>query len=607
VAAESATDFDLSYQTGVAHLQAGEWADAVRCFEELVRQHPQSSLAQSALTEAQFKAGLTAKPYQRAVQWFVRWRPTIARGALFLALAGVAIVGGRALFRQVVPVLAYVQEQGRQAQLAAEADAFLQAGDLDAAEARYTELLSNVPEHKEALAGLEQVAEQRELTVLYEEALAFQEAGDWEAALGRLSQISRKDAQYRDVSLRLTEVQYTVEMEGLLTSADEDYQAGRTLDALDKYEQLRQLDLWNDTLAGRLVELHIRAGRELVDTELPTSDAVQQAVDHFREALAIEPRNAEATEELRVALLFLEGRSYFHREHWLEAIDRLSQLYEQRPGRWAVAVIDMLYEAYVQAGDIYQEEGNVQSAYEHYQKASELPVDDGEWAFGRMAALATPTPTPSPTPVPVPILAPIKDRVDVRSGPGTNFTLMGQIARGTEARIIGRYEDWWQIEYKEAQGWVSSEGVTTFYGERAPLIDPTSPAPTQARQPAAPSAPPTPTPLAPSPEARGLVVVAYYVPRAPGPFGPGQDIWFNFSITNESENVVSYNALGTWVEETGQFQKSWTYSVLTPGATLTHRDHINMSAPGDYHLWLAIHFSDGLGVLLSGPIRVVVQ
>ncbi len=607
MAAESATDFDLSYQAGVAHLQAGEWEDAVRCFEELVRQHPHNSQAQRALTEAQFKAGLTTKRYQRATQWFVRWRPTITRSVLFLALAGVAIVGGRLLFRQIAPVLVYVQEQGRQAQLLAEADAFLKAGDLDAAEARYADLLRDVPDHEGALAGLEQVAEHRELVVLYEEAVAFQEAGNWEAALDRLSQVSKKDAQYRDVSLRLAEVQGTVEMEGLLTSADEDYQSGRTLDAIDKYEQIRRLDLWNDLVASRLVALHITAGRDLVSVELPTSEAVQQAVDHYREALALEPRNAEATEELRVALLFLEGRSFFHRERWLEAIDRLGQLYEQRPERWGAAVIDMLYEAYVQAGDIYQATGEVQSAYEHYQKASELPVDDGEWAFGRMAALATPTPTPSPTPVPVPILAPIKDSVEVRSGPGANFTLLGLLARGTEARIIGRYEDWWQIEYKESQGWVSSEGVTTFYGERAPLIDPTSPAPTQAQRPAAPAAPPTPTPLAPSPEARGLVVAAYYVPRAPGPFGPGQDIWFNFSITNESENVVSYNALGTWVEETGQFQKSWTYSVLTPGATLTHRDHINISAPGDYNLWLAIHFSDGIGVLLSGPIRVVVQ
>jgi hypothetical protein len=105
---------------------------------------------------------------------------------------------------------------------------------------------------------------------------------------------------------------------------------------------------------------------------------------------------------------------------------------------------------------------------------------------------------------------------------------------------------------------------------------------------------------------RGLIVNAYRLERH-GPFGSGADIWFHFSVTNSTNDTISYQALGTWVEETGQFQKSWTYSSLGPGAVLRHRDNINISEPGEYNLWLAIQFSDGTGVRLSGPIPVSVQ
>jgi hypothetical protein len=103
------------------------------------------------------------------------------------------------------------------------------------------------------------------------------------------------------------------------------------------------------------------------------------------------------------------------------------------------------------------------------------------------------------------------------------------------------------------------------------------------------------------------VVNGYWLEDVPGPFAVKQDIWFGFDITNSSEHTVEYDALGTWVEETGQFQKSWIYSSLAPGATLPHRDHINIPDGGTYRLWLAIHFDDGVTALLSGPIVVTVE
>jgi len=100
---------------------------------------------------------------------------------------------------------------------------------------------------------------------------------------------------------------------------------------------------------------------------------------------------------------------------------------------------------------------------------------------------------------------------------------------------------------------------------------------------------------------------AYWVEGAPGPFEVDEEIWFNIDITNSSGGTVAYQALGTWVEETGQFQKSWSYSAFSPGQHFMWRDHIHIPAPGTYHLWLAIQFDDGAGVKLRGPITVTVQ
>jgi hypothetical protein len=104
-----------------------------------------------------------------------------------------------------------------------------------------------------------------------------------------------------------------------------------------------------------------------------------------------------------------------------------------------------------------------------------------------------------------------------------------------------------------------------------------------------------------------LVVNGYWLFGAPGPFGVQQDIWFTFNVTNRTELALPFNAMGTWVEETAQYQKSLIFTDLAAGATLEHRDHISIPEPGTYNLWLAIEYSDGIGVLMSGPIMVIVQ
>ncbi len=227
---------------------------------------------------------------------------------------------------------------------------------------------------------------------------------------------------------------------------------------------------------------------------------------------------------------------------------------------------------------------------------------------------ALPTITPEPTAVPAtdtPVVASVvvgPSGVNVRSGPSTSYTRLGHLDPGAQAELIGRYSDWWQIRYNGAPAWVFSELVTASNADIVPQVEPPPPPPAPTAVPA------TPVPTAPPPTVtpasyRGLVPDGYQVEGAPGPYAVGQDIWFNMWINNTSGSVVEYKALGTFVEETGQFQKSYSYSEFKPGQRFTHRDRINQFSlePGTYSLWMMICFMDDQCFKMMGPVTVIVQ
>jgi hypothetical protein len=69
--------------------------------------------------------------------------------------------------------------------------------------------------------------------------------------------------------------------------------------------------------------------------------------------------------------------------------------------------------------------------------------------------------------------------------------------------------------------------------------------------------------------------------------GAGQDIWFNFKVTNTTDAPISYSVLAAHVDN-GPNAQSWTEAVLGARQELNWRDHINISAPGTYQLYLGI-------------------
>jgi heat shock protein HslJ len=94
--------------------------------------------------------------------------------------------------------------------------------------------------------------------------------------------------------------------------------------------------------------------------------------------------------------------------------------------------------------------------------------------------------------------------LNVRSGPGTAFPVIGVARLGDEGEIVGRSADgrWWVVSVPSAPGgigWVSADFVLATNAEGVPVIEappPPPPTPTRVPPPATPTAvPPTATPL----------------------------------------------------------------------------------------------------------------
>ena len=107
------------------------------------------------------------------------------------------------------------------------------------------------------------------------------------------------------------------------------------------------------------------------------------------------------------------------------------------------------------------------------------------------------------------------DGVNIRSGPSTVFPVVGLLEAGAEAKVIGRYDDWWQIEFGDAAGWVAGWVVTASSAESVSEVVP----------------PPTPIPSDP-------VII-------PPPAEPGEideERWIDIDLSEQTLTAYEYGA-----------------------------------------------------------------
>ncbi|NDJ35422.1 MAG: hypothetical protein GYB64_12210 [Chloroflexi bacterium] len=154
--------------------------------------------------------------------------------------------------------------------------------------------------------------------------------------------------------------------------------------------------------------------------------------------------------------------------------------------------------------------------------------------------------------------------------------------------------------------------------EPTATTEPTSaPAPVQTSAAPPPTDPPAPTATSP-PETGPLGQISFSLQRTS--IQPGEQVIFNFSVTNITRDTLPFGFLGATVLNAEganvNFQPSWTEHSLEEDETLTHQDNIKpgvLTEPGTYTVYLTVCYSPadecqvgGEWVFLSGPVELTV-
>jgi len=401
----------------MTHLQAGEWREAIACFEQLTERYGVNQDVQRALNEARFKYDLDQKTRIRPKRWVIPWRRILMVGTIMLAAAGLIVLGAWFFSTRVQPAVALAEEERTNIRLLAEGDAQLQAGQLDAAETSYQTLLTRVPDHEKALAGLEKVKAGREVQALCAEAQALFTAGDLTQAREKFTELLVRSPGSCDAEQRVAEINRRLQVSDLFEQAEADYRAGNLSAAAAAYEELRAADATyqSNLVAERLYDVYLKLGQDIIKGDATQAVNVPRALDYFNRALALRPKDAAAKAEQRLASMYLAGETDYAEGRWDGAADMFGAIYEQRPDFLQGSFVTMLYDAYIRSGDQHRDMEDYHYAWEQYRKAAQLNVGDSVLARGRMATVeplltptATPTftPTPTPTHTPTPIVIP---------------------------------------------------------------------------------------------------------------------------------------------------------------------------------------------------------
>lgn len=220
------------------------------------------------------------------------------------------------------------------------------------------------------------------------------------------------------------------------------------------------------------------------------------------------------------------------------------------------------------------------------------------------------TATPMPTPVPEdPYLVAGDAGVNVRSGPGLDYTKIDLLMPGDQAPIAGYHGDWWAVKVNDQDGWVYKEIVTAYAADSVVAL-PAPPPPTPESTPVVEA---TPVPVWALDEARWIDVdlseqrltayerqtavktylVSTGLPQTPTPLGQYR-IWIKFE-KDDMAGADYYIKDVPWVM---YFHQGYGLHGVTWHANFGHRmSHGCVNQPNDMAEWL-FHFAK-VGTLVN--------
>jgi uncharacterized protein YraI len=178
--------------------------------------------------------------------------------------------------------------------------------------------------------------------------------------------------------------------------------------------------------------------------------------------------------------------------------------------------------------------------------------------------------------------------LNMRSGPGTSYTVITTLAGGTVVPIVGRTGDnsWWQVRYGNIVGWVSS-AYTAEYGTCTfvPVTQPTA-IPTQFIPPTAfPTAFPTQRPPTVTPGLPDLVITSVAGPTSVAIPGGSTQVTQTYSVTTTNTGGGPAGQFTNSITlPDGSTQDLGVVGGLGPGQSVVQNVSVTFTAAGKYTL-----------------------
>ena len=525
------------YYEGMAAYQHRNWEEALERFGRLKKLQPNRPGLDALLDEVRWflqlqaavpnantgKADENTRSRDRLTT-SIRSRPRWQTWGLVL----LGIIGITALllivFQGRFPWNNATERQARE--LYNRGQARLTVGDYEGAQAAFQKLLDISPNDPEALLGLSRAERQQTLAQDYAAAEAAIAEEDWDTAAAELNKILAIDSSYADAQAKTDFVAQRQRLAGLYNEGSRLYDLGQWEDAIAQFEKIQELDNSYRTEAVNefLFVCYLNAGQALIDGSNGEVAPVQQAIGYFSSALAIHPRNHPAADARRLGSLYLDALRALAEGDTADAQARLEAILAEEPTYAAGQVAQQLYNLLIKQAEQALHTGNIPAAIKFYQQAQTVAVPDQTAAIEgeTYARSITPTPTPRPTftpgpepvegPSPEPVEGPSPEPVEgshpepvegptpyavvrtgalnVRSGPGLAYPVLGQISTNNPLAITGRNTDstWLRVCCIAGKpGWVAT-GLITVQGSLAalPIVIPppaaATPSPTPAEQ-----------------------------------------------------------------------------------------------------------------------------
>jgi ABC-type branched-subunit amino acid transport system substrate-binding protein len=179
---------------------------------------------------------------------------------------------------------------------------------------------------------------------------------------------------------------------------------------------------------------------------------------------------------------------------------------------------------------------------------------------------STPKPTLVPSATPEGVVGTAKGNVNIRTGPGTVYPVIGQLKKNDQIPLIGASADlqWYVIDYRQQQGWISASLVTVFGDLRTLRVVAPPPTPIPTPTPPATS---TPTPV---PYADLFMLSAMLNPAVPQ---PGLPFTLSVVVKNQGNADAGEFAVAT------SFQPGNVYTAaIVPGLAAGQQTTVNLTA-----------------------------